>query len=114
MTTPTGKDNAEHYTWGDSCDGWHLLRDNHLSVIEERMPPGAREQRHFHTRSRQFFYVLSGELVMELDGHDHYLEAGLGIEIQPCQPHQAMNRSEEEVRFLVISQPPSHGDRHPA
>jgi mannose-6-phosphate isomerase-like protein (cupin superfamily) len=114
MNFPIGKENAEHYIWGDVCDGWHLLRDNHLSVIEERMPPGAREQRHFHARSRQFFYVLSGELIMELDGRQHYLEAGLGLEVSPCQPHQAINSSGAEVRFLVISQPPSLGDRHPA
>jgi len=30
------RENAEHYVWGDSCDGWHLVRDSDLSVGEER------------------------------------------------------------------------------
>ena len=36
---------AEHYTWGDGCDGWHLVKGADLSVIQERMPPGARAER---------------------------------------------------------------------
>jgi hypothetical protein len=38
--------NAQHHQWGDACDGWHLLAADDLSVVEERMPPGAVEQRH--------------------------------------------------------------------
>jgi mannose-6-phosphate isomerase-like protein (cupin superfamily) len=114
MTEPVSVANAEHYVWGEVCDGWHLLRGEHLSVIEERMPDGAAEQRHFHTRARQFFYVLTGELTMEVDGQIYLLAALEGLEIAPGQPHQALNRSGAEVRFLVISQPPSHGDRQPA
>jgi uncharacterized cupin superfamily protein len=105
---------AEHYLWGEICDGWHLLRSADLSVIEERMPPGTAEQRHRHERARQFFYVLAGELTMELDGVVHALAGGMGLQIAPGQAHQAMNRSSADVRFLVVSQPPSHGDRHAA
>jgi mannose-6-phosphate isomerase-like protein (cupin superfamily) len=102
---------AEHYTWGGVCDGWHLVRSSELSVIEERMPPGAREQRHFHRQARQFFYVLAGELVMETEGALHKIESGQGLEIAPGVAHQARNESNESVRFLVMSQPPSHLDR---
>jgi mannose-6-phosphate isomerase-like protein (cupin superfamily) len=103
-----------HYVWSDSCDGWHLVRGENLSVIEESMPPGAAEQKHFHSRARQFFYVLDGELTMELEGRKVALGARQGLEIAPGQPHQAINGSDTDVRFLVISQPPSHGDRTPA
>lgn len=102
---------AEHYTWGDVCDGWHLMRDAALSVIEERMPAGASEQRHFHGQARQFFYVMEGELSIEIEGETHRLTARQGIAVVPGAPHQAMNRSEIDVRFLVISSPPAQGDR---
>ena len=105
---------GNHYIWSGVCDGWHLLRNENLSVIEERMPPGAEEQRHLHHRSRQFFYVLEGELTMEVDGRRHLLSGRQALEIVPGQRHQAMNRSGADVRFLVVSQPPSHGDRSPA
>lgn len=102
---------AEYYTWGEDCDGWHLVRAPELSIIEERMPPGASEVRHYHAHARQFFYVLEGELHMEIDGDNHTLSTGQGIEIAPGQTHQAINRSGSPVRFLVTSQPSSHGDR---
>lgn len=114
MGTAISKETAEHYIWGAGCDGWHLVRSSDLSVIEERMPPGTAEQRHFHNKSQQFFYVLAGELSLELNGAVSVLHAGEGLHIAPTTPHQAMNRSSEDVRFLVVSQPPSHGDRQPA
>jgi mannose-6-phosphate isomerase-like protein (cupin superfamily) len=114
VSDPVRIANAEHYVWGGVCDGWHLLRGENLSVIEERMPPGAAEQRHFHERARQFFYVLEGELTMEVDKRNYRLAAGEGLEIAPGQAHQALNLSVAGTRFLVISQPPSHGDRQAA
>ena len=111
-------DNAEHYTWpsvssAQPCDGWHLHRSVNLSVIEERMPPGTAEQRHLHQHTTQFFYVLAGELILELDGEEHRLTSGTGITVSAQTPHQVFNRGSEDSRFLVISQPPSHGDRIP-
>ena len=111
MSEPVSAASAEHYTWGNVCDGWQLLRGENLSVIEERMPPGSEEQRHFHTSARQFFYVLSGELTMEVAGRFYLLQARQGLEIAPGEPHQARNRSGTDSHFLVISQPPSHVDR---
>ncbi|HET6432050.1 cupin domain-containing protein [Dyella sp.] len=103
--------NAAHYVWGQQCDGWHLLAGDDLSVIEERMPPGTTEVRHRHVRSRQFFYVLSGTATLELEGVAHRLGAGQGLHVPPGAAHQMRNDSGEELRFLVVSSPRSHGDR---
>ena len=103
--------NAQHYQWGQGCDGWHLHRTDALSVIEERMPPASSEVRHLHQRSRQFFYMLAGELTLEVEGEEHLLRANEGLEVAPKQAHQAFNRGQRDARFLVTSQPPSHGDR---
>lgn len=102
---------ADHYTWGDGCDGWHLVRAEGLSVIRERMPPGTAEVRHRHARARQFFLVLAGRLNVEVEGTVHALDTGVGLEIAPGTVHQVMNHEGEDAEFLVISQPPSHGDR---
>ena len=59
---------AEHYSWGNQCDGWHLVKLPFLSVIQERMLPGTSEINHFHHKARQFFYVLVGVAVLEVDG----------------------------------------------
>lgn len=105
------KSTAEHYQWGAACAGWRLVNRPELSVIQEQMPPGASEVRHYHERARQFFYVLSGSAIMELNGARETIEAGQGIEIPPGQPHQIFNESDSIVEFLVISQPTTAGDR---
>ncbi len=102
---------AEHYVWGERCDGWHLAKHAELSVIRERMPPGTAEVRHRHHHARQFFYVLSGVAVLEADGTDYQLQAGEGLQVEPGVTHQLFNRSQGAVEFLVVSQPQSHGDR---
>lgn len=113
MNAAVSAESAEHYVWGEKCDGWHLLRDKNLSVIEERMRSGSQEQRHFHLRTRQFFHVLAGELTLELKGQRHLLTTGHGLEISPGEPHQALNEGGNETRFLVMSQPAVQGDRQP-
>src|SRR5262245_40826453 len=91
------RDAAEHYTWGNGCDGWHLVRQERLSVIEERMPAGTAEVRHYHQSAQQFFYILTGKAVMELDGKIVELGRGEGLHIPPETPHQIRNESEEAV-----------------
>ena len=82
-----------------------------MSVIEEHMPPGASEVCHYHNRAHQFFFILSGQATMEVNGERIILTVGRGLAIPPGARHQFRNHCNEPVRFLVISQPPSHGDR---
>jgi mannose-6-phosphate isomerase-like protein (cupin superfamily) len=105
------RENAEHYRWGTDCDAWYLVNQEQLSVIEEFMPPGAAEIRHHHEKAQQFFYILSGEVLMEIEGETTLLAAGSGIRVLPGKRHQIRNPSSVPVRLLVVSHPRSHGDR---
>jgi mannose-6-phosphate isomerase-like protein (cupin superfamily) len=105
------RDSARHYVWGGVCDGWHLLDNAALSVIEERVPPGAAEMRHCHTRARQFFYVLSGTATLEVENAPHRLNPGQGLHVPPGVAHRLRNDEKTDLRFIVISSPHSHGDR---
>ena len=104
-------ENVEHYSWGDVCDGWHLLQREDMSIIQERVPAGGAEVMHYHTKTRQFFYILEGEGAMLLEDKVIILKKGQGIEIAPQIKHQFRNQSTEDVHFLVISKPPTRGDR---
>ncbi len=114
LPLPVSIASAEHYTWGQGCDGWHLVKQDSLSVIQERMPAGTSEERHRHSRARQFFYVLRGTLTLEMEGVTHSLTAGTGIEVPAGAAHTAANQGPDEIEFLLVSQPPAHGDREPA
>ncbi len=109
---PVSYISAEHYKWGDGCEGWRLVSTDGLSVIEERMPKGTAETRHSHAEARQFFYVLAGRLTLEVEGETHHLGPYQGLEIPPGAAHQVFNHAPEDVRFLVTSQPPSQDDRN--
>lgn len=104
-------ENAEHYLWGEVCDGWHLLKRDDMSVIQERVPAAGAEVMHYHTKARQFFYVLEGEGIMIFADHEVVLHKGEGIEIAPQVQHQFTNQSNADVHFLVISVPSTRGDR---
>ena len=104
-------DTVEAYPWGQGSQGWHLLANDALSVIEECVPPGDAETRHLHRTAQQFFYVLSGVATLECDGEVAILEPGMGLHIPTGCAHQLSNQGEVPLRFLVVSSPPSHGDR---
>lgn len=108
---PTSIATAEHYVWGQGCDGWRLLNNPTLSVIQERVPPGHGEVRHYHPTARQFFYVLVGKACLEFDGVAAELGPGEGLEVPPGVPHRFCNRSDDVVEFLVISSPTTTGNR---
>jgi mannose-6-phosphate isomerase-like protein (cupin superfamily) len=103
--------NAEHYVWGDGCDGWYLLKNPDLSVILERVPPGRGEAKHFHSRARQYFYVLKGKATIEFDDSSITFGAGEGVHVMPGVNHRFSNAGSEAVEFLVISSPTTQGDR---
>lgn len=103
--------NAAHYTWGNSCDGWHLLKTESLSVIQEKMPSGTFEQLHFHHQAQQLFYILSGIATFETEGKIIIVKANESIAIAAGAKHLIANKTAEDLNFLVISQPNSHGDR---
>jgi mannose-6-phosphate isomerase-like protein (cupin superfamily) len=102
---------AEHYRWGEVCDGWRLLERSELSVIQERIPPGAGEVTHYHQRARQLFFVLTGELQIQLGERLFRLCPGDSLEVPPGDHHRVRNEGSADATFLVVSAPTTRGDR---
>lgn len=62
MTAPleaTDTTTAEHYVWGEQCDGWHLLKQADLSVIQEHVPPQVPHRFANHGETDVVFLVIS-------------------------------------------------------
>jgi mannose-6-phosphate isomerase-like protein (cupin superfamily) len=102
---------AEEYQWGSGCLGWRLVDRAEISVIRERMPPGTSEVRHHHEKSRQFFFILKGAARIESAAEQVRLAQDQGLEIPPGVEHQIFNDSDEDLEFLLVSQPSTKGDR---
>ena len=107
----TSKQIAQHYNWGSLCDGWRLVDRPDISIIHERMPANTTEVRHFHEKSSQFFFVLSGQAAIEIEGNIIELNTQEGVEVAPNSKHRIYNQSPKDVEFLVISHPTTQGDR---
>ena len=109
---PVSRDHPlSHYLWGDHCDGWNLVDNPDLSVKMERMPPHTAEQLHFHQRARQFFFILKGTAVFQTEEGRIEVKAQQGLEIRPQLHHRILNEREEDLEFILCSQPSTAGDR---
>ncbi len=111
MYQKISKEYAEHYTWGIKCDSWVFVDQESLSVKVECMPPHTKENIHYHTKASQFFYILKGEAIFHINGNKIYVTAQEGILISPEVIHFIENESDENIDFLVISQPTTNNDR---
>ena len=98
-------DNSENYQWGENCQGWHLLKSDGLSVIQETMPPGTSEKPHYHQHAQQLFYILLGTATFEVDGQRVPVHATESIHVPAGILHCIHNKGLSTLHFLVISQP---------
>ncbi|HYH15403.1 MAG TPA: cupin domain-containing protein [Flavisolibacter sp.] len=109
---PVSKINClKHYIWGSNCDSWNLVDEDSLSVKLERMPANTMEALHFHAQAQQFFYILKGAAQFELDQAIIEVMAGEGLHIKAGQQHRIINNKEEDLEFLLCSQPSTKNDR---
>lgn len=111
MNTAIDKQTAEHYIWGNNCDSWVLANTEGLSVKQEKMPSGAKEQLHFHAQAQQLFYILKGSATFYINNEATTVNEKQAIQILPNQKHFIANETSDELEFLVISQPSTNKDR---
>ncbi|UAA39951.1 cupin domain-containing protein [Paraneptunicella aestuarii] len=109
--------NTEHYQWGEPnakgqrCDGWHLVKTPTLNIIQERVPQGCAEVKHYHQHAEQFFFVLEGIATIELENQLYELSPLQGLHVPAGKAHLLRNDQEQDLIFTVTSTPPSHGDK---
>jgi mannose-6-phosphate isomerase-like protein (cupin superfamily) len=105
------KATARHYSWGHNCDSWILAGTPGLSIKQELMSAGTKEQMHFHTHARQFFFILKGAATFYLEQQKEIVIEQQGLLIEPMTKHFIANKTSEPLEFLVISQPSTDYDR---
>lgn len=105
------KTKVSSYHWGINCESWVLNETPGLSVKQEMMPAGAREQLHFHNEATQFFFMLKGTATFFVEDEKIIVRQHEGLTIKRTQKHFVVNDSNERIEFLVVSQPGTTGDR---
>ena len=79
------------------------------SLAEASLPAGSATERHYHKLSEEFYFILEGDGVIEINGETKNAQAGDAILIPPHAWHQITARI--TLRFLCCCAPPyAHGD----
>jgi quercetin dioxygenase-like cupin family protein len=96
-----------------SAESWGLARQvivgpahgaTHTELAVGALQPGGRLARHLHS-FEEVLYVLSGELIHELEGRVHRLQAGDYV-LHPIGAwHGLANAGSEETRWLSVNTP---------
>ncbi len=109
---PVLRNTQTAYERGQGGVGWSLVETDGLLVIEETLAPGCSENRHYHAKAAQYFYVLECTALMKIDGQNKVLAQGMAEHIHPRIDHAIANESSNEIQFLVISAPSTRSDRN--
>lgn len=82
----------------EDCEGRYAVF--HLDA-----PPMSGPPLHVHTREDEFFYVLEGELVFEVDGVCHTVGAGGSVGLLRGTPHRYQNFTQQTAKLLIVTTP---------
>ena len=82
----------------EDCEGRYAVF--HLDA-----PPMSGPPLHVHSREDEFFYVLEGELVFEVDGVCHTVRAGGSVGLLRGVPHRYQNFTSQTARLLIVTTP---------
>ncbi len=74
------------------------------SLAEASVPVGQPTERHYHKLSEEFYFILDGQGMMEIDGDTREVGPGDAILIPPGAWHQIT--ATQPLRFLCCCAPP--------
>lgn len=81
------------------------------SLAEAMVPAGVSTERHYHKVSEEFYFVLSGKGLMEVDGCEQEIGPGDAVLIPATHWHQITGLA--DLRFLCCCAPPyAHEDTY--
>lgn len=75
------------------------------SLAEARLRSGTSTTPHYHPRTEEIYYILSGHGLMRIDTQTNPVGPGDAIAIPPGQTHQITNTGEETLVFLCCCAP---------
>lgn len=76
--------------------------DLHINRIRAGSAPGPY---HLHTTSENVYLVVSGDVIVRIDGEDHRLAPGDAAFIPPGVPHSATNAGATDAELIEIYAP---------
>jgi len=101
---------AEPFTTKDGSEIRELLAHRNScvrqqSLAEARVPPGFSTTAHYHPRTEEIYYILSGTGRMELGSEVREVTVGDAVAIPSGAVHRITNVGHETLTFLCCCAP---------
>ncbi len=84
--------------------------DGRLAAFHLVAPPMSGPPRHVHTREDEWFYVLEGTLVFELDGERQTVGPDGSVWLKRGVVHAYQNFTDRDARLLIVTTPGGFND----
>jgi len=75
------------------------------SLAEAIVPPGVTTTAHYHPKTEEIYYLLSGEGIVIVGEVRTVVNVGDAIPIPPGTPHQIRNTGDSDLLFLCCCAP---------
>jgi mannose-6-phosphate isomerase-like protein (cupin superfamily) len=98
FTTKDGSEIRELLAHRNSCIA-------NQSLAEARLPAGASTAAHYHPKTEEIYYILSGRGEMRIDAETAAVGPGDAVAIPPGRTHQITNVGREPLVFLCCCAP---------
>ena len=98
LTTKDGSEIRELLAERNSCIA-------NQTLAEARLPAGGSTAPHYHVKTEEIYYVLSGEGLMRVGEETRPVGPGDAIAIPPGAPHQITNTGSGVLKFLCCCAP---------
>jgi uncharacterized cupin superfamily protein len=91
--------------WEHGTKSTSLPRGDRIGATVYELPPGGRSTYHFHHAAEEILVALRGTVTLRTPSGERELAEGdvVHFERGPAGAHEQLNRTEEPVRYLMIS-----------
>ena len=100
----------KEYRHGDSGPKY-LFRGPRLEWGLIRLLPGDSLKAHLHHETEETFYLLEGSAQLVIAGQSHQAAEGDAFRIEPKEPHDIINDSDQPVKLVFIKCPYNPEDK---
>lgn len=103
-------ENEKEYRFGDSGPKY-LMKGPRSNFALVQFQAGQDFKAHYHNIMEENFFILEGEVDIEVDGVCHTLKAGQLIHIEPKEVRYVINRSNGPVKMVSTLAPYQEVDK---
>ena len=82
-----------------------------FATINESNKNEIKDKLHYHVKSNEFYIILEGEGILEIEGKEFVLNSDSMIMVEPNEKHKITKATKLPFRFIAISTEKAKNDK---